>query len=103
MLVKMGYEVLVAENGSEAVEIFQRKHAEIDLVILDMIMPNMNGREAFIKMKAIDQDCKILVSSGFWKEEDLQELTERGLAGFIRKPFMGFELSKAIKAALDKN
>lgn len=103
MLKEMGYQVLLAENGQEAVEIFQNQHAEIDLVIMDMIMPEMNGREAFIKMCEIDKNCKVIISSGFAKNESLDELRESGLAGFIRKPYRDFELSQLLTTVLSNN
>ncbi len=101
MLEEMGYEVLLAENGREAVEIFKDKSKVIDLVIMDMIMPEMNGSEAFLKMKDIDKDCKVIISSGFTKNESLIELRKRGLAGFINKPFRDFELGKILAKLLN--
>jgi len=95
-LNNMGYEVILAENGLEAVDIFKEKFAEIDLVIMDMIMPEMNGSEASYKMKEIDPNCKIIISSGFTKDENLKELKKDGLLGFIQKPFRDYELSKLL-------
>ncbi|MBI9098107.1 MAG: DUF3365 domain-containing protein [Spirochaetaceae bacterium] len=101
-LEEMGYTVLLAENGLEAVEIFKSKNSEIDLVIIDMIMPHMNGSEAFYKMRKIDKNCKVIISSGFTKDENLDELKKSGLAGFIEKPFRDYELSKLITEVLNK-
>ncbi len=100
MLEEMGYEVLPAENGREAVEIFEKRHSGIDLVIMDMIMPEMNGREAFMKMKEVDKNCKIVIMSGFAKDESLDKLREFGLTGFIRKPFVDYELSQLLAEVL---
>lgn len=94
ILEQMGYTVIMAEDGIEAVEIFKKMHSEIDLVIIDMIMPRMNGSEAFLKMREIDANCKVVISSGFTKNENLIELKEIGLSGFIQKPFRGYDLSK---------
>ena len=96
ILEKMGYKVLLAENGQEAVEVFQEQHTGVSLVIMDMIMPKMNGHEAFIKMKKIDKNCKVVISSGFTKDESLDELKQLGLAGFIHKPFRLLELSQLL-------
>ncbi len=102
LLEEMGYSVLSAENGKKAVELFKMYHTEIDLVIIDMIMPEMNGREAFHLMKEIDDDCKVVLSSGFTKDESLDELKKSGLAGFIRKPYRDFELSQLLTEILGR-
>jgi len=93
MLEEMGYSVLLAENGRIAVEIFKEKFAEIDLVIMDMIMPEMNGREAFTIMREIHKNCKVIISSGFSKSKDIEALMKEGLSGFIQKPYRNSELS----------
>lgn len=93
MLEEMGYSVLLAENGKIAVEIFKEKFAEIDLVIMDMVMPEMNGREAFTKMREIHKNCKVIISSGFSKSKDIEASMQEGLSGFIQKPYRNSELS----------
>ena len=100
MLQKMGYQVLLAENGREAIELFQQRHEEIDLIILDMIMPIMNGRETFVEMRKIDAHCNVLIASGFTKNESLAELRKAGLAGFIHKPYRDYELSQLLAKVL---
>jgi len=100
-LERMEYKVLLAKDGSEAVKVFKEKHSEIDLVIMDMIMPEMNGSEAFYKMKEIDENCKVIISSGFTKDENLNELKKAGLLGFIQKPFRDYELSKLIAKVMN--
>jgi DNA-binding NtrC family response regulator len=65
-----------------------------DLVILDMIMPEMNGRECFFKMKEIDKQVRIILSSGFADEDDIRDMTRAGLCGSITKPFSTTELSR---------
>lgn len=97
ILETLGYTVLTAKNGLEAVEIFKANIENVDLVILDMIMPEMNGREAFHEIKKIRNDVNIIISSGFSKNEDLAELYNHGLSGFIKKPFRIDELSVMIK------
>jgi len=59
-------------------------------------MPEMSGREAFIEFKKIDTDCKVIIASGFTKDENLYEMRELGLCGFISKPYSNIELSKLI-------
>lgn len=93
LLKNMGYDVLTARNGSEGVACFRDNHGNIDAVIMDMIMPEMDGHEAFFELRKIDPDCKIIISSGFARNESLQALQQAGLNGFIRKPFQDYELS----------
>lgn len=100
LLENLGYEVLLAENGAVAVEVFKEHFTEIDLVLMDMIMPEMNGREAFFKMKEIDESCKVIISSGFAKEGNIAELKSLGLCGFIQKPYRNFELSKVLSEVM---
>ena len=103
ILEEMGYQVLLAENGKESVDLFREKFAEIDLVIMDMMMPEMNGSEAFYKIKEIDSKCKVIISSGFTKEENLEKLKIDGLSGFIQKPFRDYNLSVLIDEILKKD
>jgi PAS domain S-box-containing protein len=100
ILENMGYKVMLAANGAEAIEKFKNCHDNIDITIVDMIMPVMNGRETFLKMREIDQNCKIIISSGYTKDESLDELLGAGLAGFIKKPYRGWELSQVLKNTL---
>ncbi len=100
VLKKMGFEVIIAENGKEGLALFQQKYKDIDLVILDMIMPEMNGRETFLQMKEVDSNCKVVISSGFTKNESLQELKDEGLEGFLHKPFRREELGSLLRDLL---
>ena len=87
MLVKLGYDVIPAENGETAVEIFEKNPSRFDAVILDLIMPGLNGAETFDKLRAVDPDVRVLISSGFSKDGTIEEVLNRGAAGFIQKPF----------------
>ncbi len=100
MLEDMGYEVILAENGQAGVDLFENEYRKIDLVIIDMIMPVMNGREAYEKMKEIDENIQAIFSSGFFKPADLTELRNSGLSGFIRKPYFKVELSRLVAKVL---
>lgn len=99
-LEKMGYTVLIANDGNEAVTIFKEQHHLIDLVLMDMIMPEVNGREAFKKMQEIDPTCKVVLSSGFTRNESLTDLHESGLLGFLPKPYRSSDLSDLLKKVL---
>jgi PAS domain S-box-containing protein len=100
LLEECGYSVLVAENGEQALEIFEQHKKDIGLVIVDMIMPEMSGRECFGKLREIKQDVKVILSSGFTRNEDLQAMREEGLMGFIGKPYCGTELSRLVHRVL---
>lgn len=99
-LEDLGYKILLAEDGYEAVEIFKKHHSEIDLIILDMQMPKMNGYEAFFKIKEIDKECKIVLSSGFMDNMKLDSLKKSGLDGFISKPYKDSELCQLLTEIL---
>ncbi len=100
ILKKIGYTVLTAENGKKAVEIFKKYCDDIDIVIMDMIMPEMNGSEAFYKIKEIKNDVKVIISSGFTKDENLERLKKDGLSGVLEKPFSISELVKVLNSVL---
>lgn len=100
LLLEFGYDVLLAENGRQGLEVFKQHASSIKLVIVDMVMPEMNGRECFFEIKKHKPDALIVLSSGFSRREDVQDLKEQGLAGFIQKPFRGFEFSRVIAKAL---
>jgi len=102
MLKEMGYKVLLARSGKEAVKVYGKHKDEIDLVILDMIMPDMGGGEAYDRMKENSPKVKALLSSGYSIDGQATEILERGCDGFIQKPFSMKELSGKIREILDK-
>lgn len=101
ILEMLGYKVLLAENGGESLELFKEKQVEIDLVILDMIMPDMNGAEVFYQMKEIEENCKVIISSGYTKDENISSLMENGLLDFLQKPYKIDEIKEKISSALN--
>jgi nitrogen-specific signal transduction histidine kinase/CheY-like chemotaxis protein len=86
MLNKMGYNVSIARNGKEALEIYKRKSDKIDMVILDMIMPEMSGGETYDRLKKMDPDIKVLLASGHSIKGQATEILKRGCDGYIQKP-----------------
>ena len=102
MLEKMGYECFTAENGNDAVCLFKEKASEIDVVILDMIMPGLGGGETFDKLKEIDADVKVILSSGYGLDGEVSKILKKGCFDFIQKPFKMDALSKKVKAAMEK-
>ena len=102
ILKLMGYKVLTARNGKEAVNICKENQDKIDIVILDIIMPDMGGGEAFDKMKEIDPKIRVLLSSGYDINTEATEIMERGCDGFIQKPFTFRNLSQKMRGILEK-
>lgn len=102
ILEHMGYKVITANNGKDALNIFKEIHHHIDLIIMDMLMPKLNGRETFMEMKKINNKCKVIISSGFLKDNDIEELKKIGLLGFIHKPYRSNELNKLLQKVLNK-
>ena len=99
-LETMGFKVITARDGMEAVDRFRAAHASIDLVLMDLTMPRMNGREAFQAMRLIQKDVRVILTSGYNEQESLQNFIGKGLAGFIQKPFLLKDLRKVIQANL---
>ena len=100
-LQKLGYSVLLAENGLDAVEIYENNPGQIDLVLLDMIMPKQGGHSTFHKLKEIDPNVSVLLSSGFVSMEDVDDLLNSGAAGFLPKPHRIREMAAKIRSILD--
>jgi two-component system cell cycle sensor histidine kinase/response regulator CckA len=100
LLERLGYSVLKAGSGIEAVEVYKNNKEAIDLVILDMIMPEMGGGETFGKMKTINPIVKVLLSSGYSIDGKAAEILKRGCKGFIQKPFNLQKLSGKIEEIL---
>lgn len=103
MLEGLGYKVLVAINGKEAIELYRsalKSNKRIDLVILDMNMPVMGGRETFDQMKRLNPDVKVLVATGLGRNVDVRAILDGGVIGFVYKPFSMAKLSKKIREIL---
>ena len=100
VLASLGYEVEVARNGREAVEHYRKHGGEIDLVVLDMTMPVMNGRDCFRALKELDPGVKVLLTTGHALDGAAQELLDEGMVGFVQKPYMVAGLSEAIAKAM---
>ncbi len=101
ILCSLGHEVVTCNDGLEAVELYQRSWRETDLVILDMMMTRMNGRDAFLEMQAFNKDIKALLISGFSIEGEAQSLLDAGMKGFIQKPFSEELLAQELEKVLN--
>ncbi len=100
VLEYLGYHVLTAENGAEGINVFKSNQPAIDLVILDMNMPVMDGRELFQALKKLAPDVKALLATGFTLDGEVQTLMDEGIMGFIQKPFRMDTISRAIDEIL---
>ena len=100
MLQKLGYKVLDAKDGEEAISIFKNNQSEVNLVILDMKMPH-NGGKTFFQLKKINANVKVIIASGYAKDQQIREILEQGCSGFIQKPFGINELSQKIMNVLN--
>ena len=101
MLESIGYKVLIAQTGSDALDVFKKRKDEIDLIILDMIMPEMSGGEIYEQMRYIDAEVNILLSSGYSINGQAKEILDRGCNGFIQKPYSLKDLSIKIRELLE--
>ena len=95
-----GLKVFTAGNGKDGVEMFKKYRDDIDLIIMDMVMPIMDGREAFSEIRRIDPGQKIFIISGYSQREDLEDMLEKGAVGFLRKPFQVKEIVSKVKEIL---
>ncbi len=100
VLEELGYRVVTAVSGEDAIEKFQTGENRFDLVILDMIMPDLDGLETFIHLQSIDPDVKVLVSTGYKVDENVQKMMELGCRDYILKPYNISELSSKLRVIL---
>ncbi len=101
ILKALGYNVFTAKNGKEAVSIYEANRNQINVVILDMIMPGMGGGEAYDRLKEINPNVKVLLSSGYSIDGEATEILDRGCNGFIQKPFNIKALSQKLKEIMN--
>ena len=102
LLEQLGYKVLTARSGREAIEIYEENKERIDIVILDMVMPDMSGGETYDKLKEINPEIKVLLASGYSLNGAAAEILDRGCNGFIQKPVKMGALSQKLREILDE-
>ncbi len=102
LLSTLGYKVLTAKSGKEAIKKYKENFQEIQIIILDLIMPDMSGRETLEKLMEINKDIKVLLSSGYSMNGEASNLLKLGCKGFIQKPFRVEELTRKIREILDE-
>ncbi len=101
VLSKLGYRVIEAAGGKEAVKIYRKNKGKIDLIILDMIMPEMGGREVYQKIKTINPQVKVLITSGYSIDDEVKQILQQNGARFVAKPFSMKDLYQAISKILN--
>jgi PAS domain S-box-containing protein len=103
ILNDIGYSVVGCKDGLEAVDYYRDHHDEIDVVIVDMIMPRLGGYDCVRKLKEIHRDVKVVISTGYSLASDTQKIMAQGIAGFIKKPFMAADLSQLLNSIIRGN
>ena len=100
MLRALGYEVVTAVNGKEAVDAYRDLGSQIDLVIIDMIMPEMGGRECFRQIKELDPNVRAVLSTGHGLDKRAQQIMDEGVQGFVQKPYLMGQLAQVVGEAI---
>jgi len=100
MLERLGFEVVLASDGREALERYQEHRDHIDLVMLDLTMPRMDGEEAFRQLRQVNPEVRVVLCSGYTEQDVTARFAGKGLAGFIQKPYTLQDLSDRLKACL---
>jgi len=100
ILTSLGYTALTARNGREALEFFAKRNGAIDLILLDMVMPEMSGSECLIELKKIDPSVRVIITTGYGLNDVVQELIDAGAVGFVQKPFTAARISEEIARVL---
>jgi DNA-binding NtrC family response regulator len=101
LLSQFGYTVLCASNGREALHVFREAGHEISLVILDLVMPEMGGRQCLEELLVHDPHVKVLIASGYTARQEVRETIQMGARDVVSKPFTTRQLLKAVRQALD--
>ena len=101
ILEDRGYRVFSASEGREAVRIYRERVRDIDLVILDVMMPGIGGKETYRQLRAINPQVKVLLSSGYSTNGEVGEILKQGVSGFVQKPYREEELAAKVREVLD--
>ncbi|MCA9446665.1 MAG: PAS domain S-box protein [Candidatus Omnitrophica bacterium] len=103
ILERAGYDILVAGDGFEGLQIFQARQEEIDLVLLDLNMPSLTGEETYHRLQSIAPGTRVLIMSGYSEQEAINLFDEMGYLGFLQKPFLPEVLTQEVKRALNSS
>lgn len=102
ILESVGFEVLTALSGAEAIDMFRQRSNEIDVVLMDMTMPHINGEQAFAQLREIDPGVRVVMASGYSEHEATSHVAAKNLAGFLQKPYRAADLVAKIRGLLDR-
>jgi PAS domain S-box-containing protein len=102
ILQRFGYTVLMAAGGQEAITLYEERFRDISVVVLDIVMPDMNGREVFERLREVNPDAAIIVSSGYTHDRDADDLLAQGAASFIQKPYRIADLVRVVNEAISE-
>lgn len=102
LIDKLGYTTMTASNGAEAIDVFTENKDKIDAVILDMVMPDINGDKVFKHLREIKPGIKILLSTGYSEDDSIDELLTNGNASFIQKPFTIDSITPVLQELLER-
>ena len=102
MLERLGFKVLQAVDGYQALEIFRENHLQIRCVLLDLTMPRMDGEETFRELQAIDPGVCVVMTSGYSEIEVADRFAGKGLKGFIQKPYKLDDMTRVLKSIMDE-
>lgn len=101
MLERLGFSTLLAADGQEALDLFDAHRADITLVLLDMMMPKMNGKEVLSALRRLDPELPVVMSSGFNEQDAISRMAGRGMTSFLQKPYEPADLEAAVRRALE--
>ncbi|HPR51611.1 MAG TPA: PAS domain S-box protein [Deltaproteobacteria bacterium] len=101
MMESLGYQVVSAQGGIAGLEEYKKRMEDVDLVILDMIMPDLGGRDVFVRLKEMNPGVRVILSSGYSMDGQAKEIMDHGCRGFIQKPFSLQNISRKIQEVLD--
>jgi two-component system, cell cycle sensor histidine kinase and response regulator CckA len=101
MLKRLGFQVLQAREGTEALEVYKQNPENVDLVIMDLVMPNGGGLTLYRQLRSLNPHVKVIATSGYDSSGQMDELSELGCSNFIQKPFILSQLSEKINEVLN--
>jgi DNA-binding NtrC family response regulator len=97
----MGFQVIEAADGQEALDLFELRHLELVAVLMDLTMPHLDGRQAFLRMHEIDSTVPVVLTSGYSEADVVADFQDRGLAGFLPKPYQSSRFESVIRKAVE--
>ncbi len=103
ILERAGYDILTAVNGKEALQVYKKEHDTIALVILDLIMPEMGGKECLGELLKFDPEAKVIISTGASADDELKKAVKPYARGLVNKPYEISQLLHAVQSALEEN